>query len=366
MPDGLSATAIARTLNTSLALNRHTLEGYSDVGGAIPVINIVGSQPFAREQGTTALTYLLFGPDVGPVQRVDLAERLAARQLGRPDDGLVGVTGAIPARQAQSETISGALPLVELCTVLLVVLAVGLHFRAVLAPLVCLLAIAVAYTTSVRLIAWIGERVGISVPREVEPVIVVLLFGIVTDYAIFLLSRFRRRLVDEPDARARGDRDHRGAGPDRAHGRPRGGGRRRGARRRRARLLPRVRPRSRDGRPDRPGRRDDVGPRAARAARAGAVLAAPAGARGAARRRRGGAGALGTAPAADAAVAPRGPPAGARRRRLHGAPAGRGDRRAAARRRADADARPADATASRAARTPRRRAASPRGSSRRP
>ena len=44
--------------------------------------------------------------------------------------------------------------------------------------------------------AWVGQRAGASVPSEVEPVVVVLLFGVITDYCIFLLSRFRRLIAD--------------------------------------------------------------------------------------------------------------------------------------------------------------------------
>jgi RND superfamily putative drug exporter len=63
------------------------------------------------------------------------------------------------------------------------------------APLVALAAVAVAYLISARLVATIGREVGFSVPSEIEPVIVVLLFGIVTDYSIFFLSGVRRRLA---------------------------------------------------------------------------------------------------------------------------------------------------------------------------
>ena len=48
-----------------------------------------------------------------------------------------------------------------------------------------------AYMLAVRLVGGVGQVVGISVPEEVEPVMVALLFGIVTDYVIFFLSRFR-------------------------------------------------------------------------------------------------------------------------------------------------------------------------------
>jgi putative drug exporter of the RND superfamily len=78
----------------------------------------------------------------------------------------VGVTGSVSARSQQAELITDSLPLVEVGTVLLVALVVGLHFRAPGAALVALLAVAVAYLTSIRLIAWIGQRLGVSVPTK--------------------------------------------------------------------------------------------------------------------------------------------------------------------------------------------------------
>lgn len=112
------------------------------------------------------------------------------------------MTGALAARSEQADAISDNLPLVELGTILLVALVVGLHFRSVGAPLATLATVAIAYLVSVRLIAAIAERAGISVPREVEPVIVVLLFGVVTDYSIFFLSRIRQRLAEGQSAHA--------------------------------------------------------------------------------------------------------------------------------------------------------------------
>ena len=47
---------------------------------------------------------------------------------------------------------------------------------------------------AVRVLAWIGERAGVSVPSEIEPVLIVLLLGVVTDYTVFFMSETRRRL----------------------------------------------------------------------------------------------------------------------------------------------------------------------------
>ncbi len=205
-PDGLSAAAQASTVSRAVALNRNTLPGLDRVGGAIPVLNTVSIPPFTRERGTTAITYLFFEPEVGAAERIALAERVAERARAIAPGTFTGVTGALPARETQSELISDRLPLVELCTVLLVLVAVGVHYRAPLAPLLTLLAIAVTYLITVRAVAWTGQRAGVAVPSEVQPVIVVLLFGILTDYAIFFLSRFRLRLSEGAAARAAAER----------------------------------------------------------------------------------------------------------------------------------------------------------------
>ncbi len=193
---GLSAAAQAGTVSRAVALNRNQLPELGRVGGGLPVLNTVSLPPFTRERGTTAVTFLYFQPSVGSGERLDLAHRVAARAAATEPGSFTGVTGAIAAREDQSRIISGHLPLVELLTVLIVIVAVGLHYRAPLAPAITVAAIAVTYLLAVRLVAWAGERFGVSVPAEVQPVIVVLLFGVLTDYAIFFLSRHRLRLAE--------------------------------------------------------------------------------------------------------------------------------------------------------------------------
>jgi RND superfamily putative drug exporter len=200
-PDGLGAAAQASTLDRAVAINRDAATGLERVGGAIPVLNTVSVPPFTREDGTTAVSYLFFTPDVGADERIRLAESVRERAARIAPASFTGITGALPAREAQSRIIADRLPLVELCTVLLVILAIGLHYRALLAPAITLAAIAVTYLLTVRLVAWLGQRIGVAVPSEVQPVIVVLLFGIITDYAIFFISRFRLRLGEGHGAR---------------------------------------------------------------------------------------------------------------------------------------------------------------------
>jgi RND superfamily putative drug exporter len=194
--DGLSSRELAAFARRAVELNRGEYPELKRVGGALPISNVLGKPPFSRERSTTAITYLFFLPEVSQPDAEILADRFVEQRIKPRYEGFVGVTGAIPARSAQAEEIEKALPLVELGTVLLVALVVGLYFRAIGAPLAALAAVAVSYLVSIRLIAYIGKQIGVSVPSEVEPVIVVLLFGVVTDYSIFFLSRIRRQMAE--------------------------------------------------------------------------------------------------------------------------------------------------------------------------
>jgi RND superfamily putative drug exporter len=104
------------------------------------------------------------------------------------------VTGPAPARLRQYQEIDSHVEFVEALTVALIFLVVGFTFRALGAPLVTLAAAAVSFAISRGVIPWIGNRLGVTVPAEVEPLVVALTLGIVTDYAVFYLAGYRRRL----------------------------------------------------------------------------------------------------------------------------------------------------------------------------
>jgi putative drug exporter of the RND superfamily len=205
-PQGLSEQAQARVVARAGAVAvGHPQGRYAGLLGAIPILNTAGAFPGAQEHGTTAITYLFLDPQLSMFDQDAVAHRFAQDQMSEPVDHLVGVTGAIPARVEQANRIGTKLPLVELATVILVALVVGLHFRSFLAPIATLAAAGLAYLVAIRVLAFAGERAGISVPAEMEPLVVVLLLGIVTDYSIFFLSGMRHRLASG-DSRLEGAR----------------------------------------------------------------------------------------------------------------------------------------------------------------
>jgi RND superfamily putative drug exporter len=191
---GLSPAAQKRQLRAAL----RTIEGRGpsprDLRAAVPINNSPGGLLGIDEAATTALTYLIFDSGLGVDGRTALAERYASEELGSEGGNVVGVTGSAPARLAEFETIDDALPVIEAASVLAILVIVGLAFRSLGAPLATLFTGAIAYLLMVRLVPWVGDRLGIVIPADVEPVLVVLLLGLVTDYSVFFLSSVRRRL----------------------------------------------------------------------------------------------------------------------------------------------------------------------------
>ena len=196
-PHGLSPAAQARVVTRAAALDTGSLKGrFPDILGAIPVLNTAKLLPGSRENGTTAVTYVFADPRLDIFEQRDAVGRYVRAEVSGPDDHLVGVTGAVAARVDEANRVTSALPWVQLATVVLIALIVGFHFRSVGAPLVTLAAAAIAYLVTIRVLVWLGHRAHVSIPQEIEPLVVVLLLGIVTDYSVFYLSGMRTRLSE--------------------------------------------------------------------------------------------------------------------------------------------------------------------------
>lgn len=182
-PSGLPPGTRERDARAALAVGQHQTPD-------LPQLKLV--LPISDPKVTTAVNYLFFDDAANLDERRDVAERYASKHLGGV--AVVGTTGAAPARLAQYEEIQSALPLVEVASVALILLLVGLAFRSIGAPLVALFTAGIAYAIAIRALPWAGQRTGASVPAEVEPIIIVLLLGLVTDYSVFFLSETRRRM----------------------------------------------------------------------------------------------------------------------------------------------------------------------------
>ncbi|HET9185037.1 MAG TPA: MMPL family transporter, partial [Solirubrobacterales bacterium] len=162
---------------------------------AVPLLDAPGLLE-SKRLGSTLVTYLYIDPKLNGAESEEAAARFAAGLRRATRAPAVEITGTVPASTAETKIAEDHQTWVELATVLLVVGILALHFRSVGIPLLGLGTVAIAYQTADHVLGWASDHFGISIPQEVDPVIVALLFGILTDYLVFFASDYRRHLEE--------------------------------------------------------------------------------------------------------------------------------------------------------------------------
>ena len=168
--------------------------GCPRLAGALPLVNSAGLIHGTAEHSTTVITFLYFRPGTSLGRQVSGAQAYVHWYLRYPGSDVVGVTGPVTAEFAQRGIIDRYLGWVEFCTVLAIAVVVGARFRSVGAPLVTLACAGTAYLIASRTVAWTARQMGLSLPADVGPILVVLLLGVTTDYSVFFLSGMRAAL----------------------------------------------------------------------------------------------------------------------------------------------------------------------------
>jgi RND superfamily putative drug exporter len=195
---GLSQSAQVHAVRAAAAVDIGQAGGSPIAGlaGALPIPNTAGAFPGSRERSTTVITFLYFRPATSAQAQTTGAELYARRYLSAPADHLIGVTGAIPATYEQGVIISQHLAWVEVATVLAIFVIVGFFFLSLGAPLATLACAATSYLLAIRIVAWVMLQMHVTLPPDVEPVLIVLLLGVTTDYSVFFMSGMRTRLAE--------------------------------------------------------------------------------------------------------------------------------------------------------------------------
>ena len=169
--------------------------GIPGLAGAFALPNSAGLLRGTNEQSTTVITFLYFRPGTSFGAQTAGANAYVHWFLNRPANHVAGVTGPVPAEYDQSQIIGKDILWVELFTVLAIALIVGLRFRSVGAPLATLACAATAYVIAIRAVVWLAGRMGVTLPPDLDPVLVVLLLGVTTDYTVFFLDGMRARVA---------------------------------------------------------------------------------------------------------------------------------------------------------------------------
>jgi RND superfamily putative drug exporter len=155
---------------------------------------IVAAVPLPTSTNDTLVTYLYLSSDLTPDQQVAAARRYAAHFAAFPGVRTY-VTGLIPAQVSQHHLLEDNLTLFRIVSVLAVALIVALTFRSLVAALAVLVAAAAGFVVAQAVLALLAGSLGFSLPDQVEPLVVALLLGVVTDYSMLLFQDFRDRLT---------------------------------------------------------------------------------------------------------------------------------------------------------------------------
>ncbi len=195
--------------------DKRTIAQHAQTLDALPGEDLPLAQPptvpFARgapktlvsPEGDVAYTVLIVPTDFD--KAADWGKKVR-EVTGDESDGMrILLTGDL-GFSADAEEVFGELDTkLLLATVLLVLVLLGAIYRAVLVALTPLLVVFFAYTVATAFVYLYAES-GATVSSNGTTILVVLMFGVGTDYCLLLVSRYReelRRLEDKHDAMAR-------------------------------------------------------------------------------------------------------------------------------------------------------------------
>ncbi len=192
-PEGIGPAGVGRIQEDLAYLNGPYGPRRLELAVPLAVPDPTTAAPATGEQAV--LPVLLFfeaNASGGGIQ--DDVEGLRQALGDRPGTLRAEVTGIRPVQEETIAAVVENLGKVTLATALAIFCILAFAYRSPMAPLVPLASIGLATFLTLRMVAFFALREETPVPAQIEPVIVVLLFGVGTDYALFLLSRTRQAL----------------------------------------------------------------------------------------------------------------------------------------------------------------------------
>jgi RND superfamily putative drug exporter len=145
------------------------------------------------------LVALLSAQFSGAPEREDVQDGVATlrEQTDEALDGTdlaAGITGEAAITLDNKQAFTDAEKIVTVSTVVLIVVLLLLIFRSPIAALLPLLSVGLVLGVSTAAVAAIATALDFEVGQELPTMLTVVLFGIGTDYILFLLFRYRERL----------------------------------------------------------------------------------------------------------------------------------------------------------------------------
>jgi RND superfamily putative drug exporter len=125
------------------------------------------------------------------------AVRQIRTELGPAVEGTglsVGVAGDVASFVDNEDTFNSAFAIVGIATIALIIGLVLLIFRSPIAALLPIVVVGIVYSVATGLIAFAGRAFDWNVSQDLQTILLIVLYGIGTDYILFLLFRYRERL----------------------------------------------------------------------------------------------------------------------------------------------------------------------------
>ena len=173
-------------------------------GGLGPAFDGIQATP-PSENGLVQIAVIGLGDDTTGYDQAafDSVEDLRADLDDAVGDGDLqyGVTGSVAQAYDNQESGAQALAIVGIATVLLIVILLAVIFRSVLICLLPIIVVGLVSQVAIGLIATANEIFDLKASTDVETILVVVLYGIGTDYILFFLFRYRERLREGEEKR---------------------------------------------------------------------------------------------------------------------------------------------------------------------
>jgi RND superfamily putative drug exporter len=191
--DAAKATEIVQSLDAAIKKEKVLSRVFSAAAIQPP------SQNGLVEIGVAGLAKNATGFDT---PAMDAAKEL--RKIAKPlvaDTGLrLQMTGSAPQQLDSQESSEKTLSIVGAATIVLIVVLLALIFRSVLICLLPLLTVGLASQIATGLVSFANDAFDLKADSSITVILIVVMYGVGTDYILFLLFRYRERLRlgDEP------------------------------------------------------------------------------------------------------------------------------------------------------------------------
>ena len=129
-------------------------------------------------------------------QSMDAAEQLRkdAKPLIGDTDLRLQLTGAAPQSLDSQESSAKTMEIVGLATIVLIIVLLALIFHSVIICLLPIVVVTLVSFVATGLIAFANDVFDLKADSSIQVILIVVLYGIGTDYILFLLFRYRERL----------------------------------------------------------------------------------------------------------------------------------------------------------------------------